>query len=150
MGNVVSPALPSNISLLVAAIDLQVVRLIRGAMADGGPSAGCGDGDCARIGPRRSVTPEPEIHPRFAITPEPEIEPRIVVHPDPAIERTPTLYAGPTEPEHRRDLPNPIQPPWAVLPWEQPLPPPPATEVVKLIRYRPDRFRRGVLVDVVG
>jgi hypothetical protein len=148
---VVSAALPSNIALLVAALDLQLVRLVRGAMADGAPAeSGIRAVDRAEISPRFSIEPEPDIQPRRSISPEPEIEPRLVMHPDPAIERTPTLYAGPTEPEHHRDDRNPIQAPWEVLPWEQPLPVVNEVHIVKVLRYRPDRFRRGVLIDTVG
>jgi len=146
--NVFSPALPANLSLLVAAIDLQVVRLIRGAIADDGPMSVRGV-DRADISPRVSITPEPDIEPRRTITPEPFIEGRPVYHPDPAIEPLPTLYAGPAQPEHACRHANPIEPPWKVLPWEQPLPPAERQQVVKVLRYRPDRLRRGVMVDVI-
>jgi hypothetical protein len=75
-----SDALPS---LIVASLDLQLVRLLRDAMNNGG-----GDGAVPGLGPAPSdierrfrVEPEPEFLPRRRIEPEPRVEPRQVIRP---------------------------------------------------------------------
>lgn len=142
----------SNIAAVVAALDLKLVRLIRDAMADGpGPGgiAGVHQPD-PTIEPRHSVTPEPDIAPRRTVHPEPRFEPRAVIHPDPEVEPVPPLYAGPCESERAGRANSPVEPPWAVLPWEQPLPvtaPPPSR--VKAARVRPD-IAKGRLIDVMS
>lgn len=142
--------LESNIAAVVAALDLKLVRLIRAAMADGGPGCGLHHRPDPVIEPRFSITPEPDIAPRRTITPDLYIEPRPVARPDPTIEPTPPLYAGPVASEPVERSNNPIEPPWAVLPWEQPIPvtvdPPPR---VKVVRVRPD-IAKGRLIDVMS
>ncbi|HWP39291.1 MAG TPA: hypothetical protein VNL70_00095, partial [Tepidisphaeraceae bacterium] len=70
-------------------------------------------------------------------------EPRPVIHPQPLA--APPAASPPREPEQPRRPICPIQPPWRVLAWETPLPPPPK---IKLIIYRPDTISKGSLIDL--
>ena len=142
-----SQALPS---LLAASLDLQLVRLVRDAMATpegvGHPASGLGPAPVA-IERRFRVAPEPEVLPRQRIEPEPRIEPREVIRP-----------ADRYEPRDERDLiPVPVEcykpckkhtlePPWKVLPWEQPLPCR-AEPKIKVVVRPPDISHKGLLID---
>ena len=140
-------------SLLVAALDLQLVRSIRDAIrtADiesgrGQPASGLGPAPTL-IERRFRIEPEPEILPRKRIEPEPRIEPREVIRP-----------ADRYEPRDERDLiPVPVEcykpckkhtlePPWKVLPWEQPLPCR-VEPKVKVVVRPPDIVHKGSLID---
>lgn len=145
-------SLASSIGLITATLDLQLVRLIRGAIhaADASAGGGAGCGASAVIEPRFHIHPEPTIEPRQTITPEPDIEPRLVHHPEPRIEPTPPQYAPPADCEHHRHRNSPIQAPWRILPWNQPLPPVIHDRIVKVIRYRPDMAGKGALLDRLG
>jgi hypothetical protein len=127
----------ADVGLIVAALDLNLVRLVRGAMAPnpcGKPVAFIGPApNCFRFLPRRRIHPTP----RF--------EPRPVIHPTPRLEPTPATCEPPHEPEMPVRSKSPIEPPWKVLPWEQP-PAQPAPKV-KLAIYRPDVVSKGSLID---
>ena len=140
-----STALPS---LLAASLDLQLVRLVRDAMATpdgvGQPASGLGPAP-ATIERRFRVAPEPEVLPRQRIEPEPRIEPREVIRP-----------ADRFEPSESELVPVPvecyvpckkavIEPPWKVLPWEESPPPPPPK--IKVVLPRPDMVHKGSLID---
>ena len=137
----------SPVSLIVAALDLQLVRLLRGAMA-GSAKAGC---RATPLGPapghlhpdaRPTVEPAPRFEPRPVVHPTPRFEPRPVIHPKPAE----APQAGPPlNPEKPRPLPVVFEPPWKVLPWEIPAEPAPK---VKLIVHRPDVKTKGTMLDV--
>ena len=142
--------LDSVASLIVASLDLQLVRLLRDAIRTtelSDPGCPCGPGrpsDGAR--PRPVLAPEPVIEPRRHIHPPPVIEPRDVIHlapvvlpPDPAL--CPDLYTEPCPA-------SPIEPPWKVLPWERKDPPPcPPAKVIKLVMRPPDIAHKGTLID---
>ena len=136
----------SNVSLIVAALDLKLVRLLRGAMADnphGQPVSGLGPAPTnLSFGSRPRVEPEPRFEPRKRIEPTPHFEPRPVIRPEPRVE--PPLCEAPHEPEMPSRLKSPIEPPWRVLPWEQPVQPAPK---VKLTIVRPDVVSKGSLID---
>ena len=137
----------ANVGLIVAALDLNLVRLVRGAMADnpnGSPVSGLGPApNPTLLHARRRVEPEPRFEPRPVIHPTPRFEPRPVIRPEPRVELLPC------EPPHEPEMPvrskSPIEPPWKVLPWEQP-PEPPAPKV-KLAIYQSDVVSKGSLID---
>jgi hypothetical protein len=137
----------ADVGLIVAALDLQLVRLVRGAMAGGAggaPVSGLGPApNPALLHARRRVEPEPRFEPRPVIHPTPRFEPRPVIHAAPRVE------LQPCEPPHEPEVPvrakSPIEPPWKVLPWEHP-PEQPAPRV-KLAIYRPDVVSKGSLID---
>ncbi|WP_428937988.1 hypothetical protein [Fontivita pretiosa] len=131
--------------LLVAALDLKLVRLLRAAMrpaGEGGPASPLGPAP-STIQPRHRIHPAPRFEPRPVVHPAPRFEPRPVIHPQPIV--APPATAQPPEPQPPRRLECPIQPPWRVLAWETPLPPPPK---IKLIIYRPDTISKGSLIDL--
>src|SRR5712691_9797899 len=95
----------------------------------------------------RQFAPEDRFEPRRVIHPEPRFEPRRVHHPTPRFEPRPVervsktspdvapACSAPCAPERPRIGKSPIQPPWMVLPWENPAPP---AQVVKVVIHRPD------------
>ena len=145
-------------SLVVASMDLELVRLLRGAMLVADlQGAGCGIGGpghpghcCDRDDPRCDV-----YEPRRHIHPEPVYEPRRHIHPEPRVEPRPLLQPATRLANQGCDCPeyvapaaskSPIEPPWKVLPWKNPPAPPPK---VKYILHRPDIARsKGAFVNV--
>jgi hypothetical protein len=130
--------------VIVAALDLKLVRLLREAMRGADAAAGKGPLGTARRVLARRVEPEPRIEPRHVIRPEPRFEPRPVVHPEPKLPAAPAPTAPPLEPEKPCKTESPIRPPWKVLPWQTPVQPAPK---VKLIIRRPDIVSKGSLLD---
>lgn len=145
--------LESSVNLIVATLDLQLVRLVRGAMR-----AADAAGDSSRL-----IHPAPSALPRDRHEPEPAIEPRLRHQPDPVIEPAPNLRAGervwayeqcvsPVGPESAEQVArstSPIEPPWKVLPWEDS--PPPAPRVVRTVKVlisRPDIPSKGSVIDL--
>lgn len=142
-----STALPS---LLVASLDLQLVRLVRGAMAtpagSGAPASGLGPAPTI-IERRFRIEPEPEILPRKRIEPEPYVEPRRVVQlPDRFEPSDRDGLAPPPYECYRPQTRSPIEPPWKVLPWEEPACPPPPPKI-KVVVPPPDVVHKGSLID---
>jgi hypothetical protein len=143
-------ALDARIDLLVAALDLKLVRLLRDAIrtADiasgrGQPVSGLGPAP-TNIGPRKRIEPQPLIEPRKHIHPTPRFEPRPVIHLTPRVETPPPAVCPPAEPEKPRIAKSFLAPPWKLLPCEQPRQP---TIVVKVIKRKPDILRKGTLID---
>jgi hypothetical protein len=132
-------------SLIVAASDLEVVRLIRGAIRTADISSGKGGGltPAAVIEPRVRIHPEPEILPRPRIHPTPRFEPRPVYHPTPRLELKPAPAAA--DPERPPRCPSTIQPPWKQLVWQMPIPP---RATLKVVQYKTDIPHKGSLLDV--
>jgi len=136
---------PSSVSAIVAALDLQLVRGLRAALQDDiqhgvhplGPAP-------QQILPRQRIDPEPYIEPRRHITPTPHFEPRPVYHPEPKFapgeDFCPPSSPLPEDPGGR----CPIEPPWKVRPWEQPVP---IKLEVKVVVVRPDIVSKGSLID---
>ena len=140
-----SDALPS---LLAASLDLQLVRLVRDAMATpdgvGQPASGLGPAPTI-IARRFRVEPEPEVLPRERVRPEPRIEPRHVIRPADRFEpREDDLVPVPVE-FYTPCRKSAVEPPWKVLPWEQP-PCPPAPPVKVVVRPA-DVVHKGSLID---
>jgi len=144
--------LDSHVSLVVAALDLELVRLVRAAMRGNG---GC-DG--------KVIHPEPRIEPRKRVEPEPKIEPRKRIHPEPAFEPrkrhrpedvgsccAACVSAAPVESvEKVPHPPCPIEPPWKVLPWDERMrsAPPRPVRRIKAFRVRPDIQCKGSVIDL--
>lgn len=148
--------LESSVGLIVATLDLQLVRLLRGAMRGE-------DGDGFGPGARRLIHPGPGIEARKRITPESVIEPRPRIHPQPKFEPRPVLRAehvppavacptcdGPASAEKSSAPSSPVQPPWRVLPWDQRYPRTPRVVVrkIKVSVARPDIVCKGSLIDL--
>jgi len=87
--------LAANVGLIVAALDLNKVQLLRGAMraadiASGRAQAVSGLGPAPTPPPSQLVR-EPQFEPRRVIYPEPRYEPRPVIHPTPLKEYLPPI-----------------------------------------------------------
>lgn len=147
-------SLADQASLIIAALGLNLVRLLRGAIQ-------AADEQAAARAPT-TLTPAAIYEPREVIRSQPIVVPaehiysRPIIEPRPAIaaenasipaESTSTPGVGSEHPcRHApdRQTPDPIQPPWAVLPWQEP----PKQQVrVKVVRYRTDIVNKGSLID---
>jgi hypothetical protein len=133
-----------RVELIVAALDLKLVRLLRDAIRSA-DAAGRKFGPSAAIEPRLRIHPEPRFEPRRVIHPTPRYEPRPVIHPRPRVEEQPPINP-PCEPVRcLPKLPALFQPPWRIMPWENPIPPAPK---VKLNICRVDVVSKGSLIDI--
>jgi hypothetical protein len=139
-------SLPSNVSLIVASLDLQLVRLLRSAIrtADRSSQRGCACGPADCYEPRQVIHPTPRYEPRPVIHPTPRYEPRCVERPLKACPDLDLSSAPCAPPQVTHIAKSPIQPPWKTLPWENPAPP---AKVVKIIVRRPDNFSKGSIID---
>ena len=149
--------LESSVGLIVASLDLRLVRLVRAAMHPGnGPH-----------GPDRLIRPGPTIEPRKRHEPEPVIEPRKRHEPEPVFEPRPVHRPVRVASIARSDVcvvvevqktgetssGSPIEPPWKVLPWERASEAAPIrfarpVQRVKLVTRRPDIPCSGSVIDV--
>jgi hypothetical protein len=148
--------LETQASFVVAAMDLEVVRLLRGAIRAADLSAGGQKGPlgtivsaplCCR---RDRFCPDPIIEPRRRIQPTPRYEPRRVIHPT-----TRDASAGPcchcppppcpTAPVSKPAGEGPLPPPWRMPAWKIPVP---AAPVVKVHIHRTDVHNKGSLIDL--
>lgn len=140
--------LGSNAGLIVATLDLQLVRLLRDAaggttaVTDLGPAPNRLN-TAARAAVRPVIQPEPRIEPRLVHHPEPRIEPRPVVEVETKSHRLPT-QPTPAEPERFVTYRPAVRPPWRIPPQENP---PQAAPVVKVVQIRPDIVHKGSLID---
>ncbi len=148
-------SLSSVPALIVAAADLKVVQLVRRAMlvADLTVAAELGADRCCRRRDDKCEPcgwPEPAIAPCQPATPLPNVD-----RYEPSCRPLGTVYgARPTPPapppvevvvvRERDPMESPLQPPWKVLPWENPAQPAPK---VKVVRYTPDRVSSGTILD---
>jgi hypothetical protein len=130
--------LPS-IDLTVAALDLQLVRLLRSAMQPKVRQA-------AACPPPRPVlvqrlTPQPvKVQPLPCTASLPLVLYRTEVHVVPV-----HAAAAGQEPGAARTSPaEPLPPPWKQPAWEQPIDPPPQ---IKVTVHRPDIISKGSLID---
>lgn len=139
-----------GIELLLASVDLQVVKSIVQAMRAADLAAGGVPGPLGTIQKpvsrnRDVFQPEPRYEPRRVIHPEPRYEARKVIHPEPRFEVQPTIIIQPEETAHVPNLGTPLPPPWKQPVWNTPLPQRP---VIKQITFRPDIQNKGSLIDV--
>jgi len=140
--------LESTVNLLVATLDLNLVRLVRGAMR-----AADARGD-------RLVVPAPTVEPRRRFHPEPLVEPRPHVRPEPFFEPRPVHRADDTRSiecpvpvevsrTDAKSSTSPIQPPWKILPWEQPpAQRPRPIHKVKIVIGPADGCGKGNVIDL--
>jgi len=129
-----------SVNLLLAAMDLKLVQLLRGAMNAGGGARGIVH-PTPRIEPRPVHHPDPRIEPRKTITPTPRFELRRVHRPEPKFESYQSLA-----PEQPKGSPcSKVLPP----PWKQPLTTLPVEPrpVVKKVEFAPDIVSKGSLID---
>ncbi|HEY8668594.1 MAG TPA: hypothetical protein VIL86_18250 [Tepidisphaeraceae bacterium] len=145
-------SLEARVNLITATLDLQLVRLLRGAIRTADIASGV----------RRDIAPQPTIEPRQHFHPEPIIEPRRHIHPQPKLDPRSILRALPAcpppscqpcpipsepapDPVTRCKHPNAILPPWKQPIWNTPIPPRP---IVKLLIHRTDIINKGSLIDL--
>ena len=146
--------LDTAVSLIVASLDLQLVRLLRDAIRTtelSDPSCACGPAghpshNSVGHQSRPVLTPEPVIEPPLHLHSSPIIEPREVIRLDPEVlPPDPALCPDFTADFNRA---SPIEPPWKVLPWERAEPPAcPPVKVVKRVLPPPDIAHKGTLID---
>jgi hypothetical protein len=141
-------------SLVVAAMDLELVRLLRGAiraadLANGGQIGPLGTIEQPPGARRDHFHPEPRFEPRPVFHPTPRFEPRPVIHPTPRIgaERPcPIPPAVPCPvPVAKEAGEAPLPPPWRMPAWQTSIPPAPA---VKVHIHRTDVHNKGSLIDL--
>jgi hypothetical protein len=142
----------ASVSLIVASLDLQLVRLIRGAMRVADMQGGAGSSGLPLasavnrdIQPRPKLKQQQQIEPRPVFHPTPYFTPRPVIHPQPRVVNPPPVACAPVEPEKAPRSHSPIQPPWKQLPWQTPIPPKP---VIKTVVHRTDVVNKGSLIDM--
>ena len=143
--------LATQATLVVAALDLKLVQLLRGAMraADLGAAASKGVDritPAAVYEPARHVHLTPVIEPREHIRAAPCREPAKVV-----VTRSeqPRLALAISECRSGCEAAappakSPVEPPWKVLPWRQP---PKMVVNVKWVKVQPDIINKGSLID---
>lgn len=144
-------SLQTEASLIVATMDLAVVQMLRQAIRTADLSqAGSGGssfaaGAAATYEPRRHIHPEPLYEPRPRIHPLPRYEARPIIHVHPRIEQQAldcprqTPVSAASKPE------NSIQPPWKMLPQENPLQP---CQPIKVHRHHTDVTHKGMMLDL--
>jgi hypothetical protein len=143
---------PSQISLLVAASNLNEVQGVIAAMRAA---------DAASRPGRGPLGIEPVVEPRKVIHPEPRYEARQVIHPTPRIELRPVIHPGERGEGEKRQCEKcfppqvvakmveaqeqPLPAPWKTVPWKNPLPP---ASMIKVAPFHPDMRRKGTILDV--
>jgi hypothetical protein len=141
----------SSVNLLVAGLDLSLVRLLRGAMhaADVAAGGACCGGAGERC--RDVFTPTPRFEPRVVYHPTPRYEPRPVIHPEPRVEwkgycagLPPPCFPPVPAPECPGEPEWPVKAVWKTLPE---LPPPGPQPQIKVQVVRPDIRHKGTLID---
>ena len=139
--------LQTQASLIVATMELSVVKLLRGAIRTADLSGQRQDLliPAPTIESRRHLTPEPVVEPRRHIRPAAIYEPSRIEHQHPRVERTALACPCPPPPPVPMKSMNPIQPPWKVLPWEKA---PQPRQTVKVHRHHTDVIRKGSVLDL--
>lgn len=92
-------------------------------------------------GPR--LHPDPRFLPRQVIHPTPRYLPRPVLHPTPRY--APVAPPAPHSSAHTPHITAGPQPPWKIMPWQEPAKPP---SVIKVIVQPPDMLTKGTLLDL--
>ena len=147
-----------NAALLVAALDLNLVQLLRGAMRAADIASGRTE-PVSALGPAPTPPPdrfdrEPVFQPRKVYHPEPKVEPRQLISID-AVKRqsAPAKIEVKSEPLETQpcccdtikpEVESPLAPPWRQPIWATPVPP---TPKVKIVKIRPDIINKGSLID---
>jgi hypothetical protein len=142
-------SLETSVSLIVATLDLTLVKLLRSAIRTADISGAKDKGSsllapAAVYEPRRVLHPEPRYEQRHAL-PLPHCSTvRTVEHiakPLPPLEPP---YITICLPETSAITPSPIRPPWMTMPWENREP---LAKVIKVFVYPPDITHKGSLID---
>jgi len=138
--------LEATANLLVAALDLKLVQLLRGAMRAADAAANPQGLPIVRADvfrAREVVHPEPRFEPRLVAHPTPRFLPRPAIHP------TPRLDLGfspiPANPECPPRCCHALPPPWRMPVWNMPIPPRPT---IKRIVHLTDLHHKGSLLDL--
>ena len=146
--SVPSVNLAASASLIVASLDLQLVRLLRAAMKNADDASvsigGSSLRPAATFERRRVVHPEPRYEPRRVIHPEPRYEPRRVEHVQKICPDLIPSCSATCAPEPCHITKSPIDPPWKKLPWQNAPTPPPVIKVVVRIS---DIASAGTIID---
>jgi hypothetical protein len=137
----------SPVGILVAAIDLQVVQSVIAAIRNADreslarlPTVANPNSDTYC---RQTITPEPRYLPRPILHPTPRYLPRPVIHPRPVVEQ-PSVLPPPPQARVPHITAGP-QPPWKILPWQEPAIPP---DVIKVTVRPSDIVTKGNLIDL--
>jgi len=146
----------SNISLLLAASDLAVVKSITSAMHAADVASGKGIPACA-LGPAPNHLPAARVdcfEKRHHFLSTPVYEERKHFHPTPVYERRPVIHPTPRIGLEKL-VPAPSEgapatkllppPPWKMLPWNIPTKSP---EIVKKVVRVNDKVRNGQFIDL--
>jgi hypothetical protein len=153
LGGSAGSNLADTASLLAATLDLKLVESLINAIRTADLTS------AAELGNRSGV---PTPAPTPCVHPAPVFEPRIHYHPEPYFEPRPIFYysaaplhgpcPAPVEvkvecvgPARGPDCEFPFQPPWKVLPWQNP---PPVILKVKVVGHRPDEAQKGRMIDL--
>ncbi|MGD0139216.1 MAG: hypothetical protein ABSD28_10085 [Tepidisphaeraceae bacterium] len=137
----------SNVNLLVASLDLQMVQSLLGAIR-AADRHGAGQLPVA-VSPidsycrRPVIHPQPRYLPRPVLHPTPRYLPRPVIHPQPRVE--PPCSSPPCPKSSVPHITAGPQPPWKILPWQEPAA---APNVIKIIMRPPDIVTKGNLLDL--
>ena len=128
-------------SLLIAKLDLNIVRLLRRAMQP--RRDGCRSS--TKYQDRQIIHPQPRIEPRRVLHPNPTYSPRIVdrhskTNPQSIVIEVPVVVPQTTN----RVAPPVLEAPWKKIPWQNPLPP---VELIKVFATNPDEHRKGQRID---
>jgi hypothetical protein len=136
----------SAIPVLVAALDLKLVRSIRDAIRTADIESGRTgpNGTFPQLGPRKVIEPTPRFEPRKVHHPAARFEPRPVIHPQPLYSQQQTLAPVEPEPQPCRTK-SPLPPPWQQPVWKTPIPPP---EQIKVHVHHTDVVSKGSLIDL--
>lgn len=133
--------------LVVAAMDLKLVRLLREAIRNadlaGGKVGPLGTVLAPQPGQRPVIHPTPRFEPRPVRHPEPRFEPRPVIHSRPRVEERPG--ACPTEPSAKCHCEATLPAPWRQPIWKTEQPP---ASKVKVHLHRTDVHNKGSLIDL--
>ncbi|MBC7784439.1 MAG: hypothetical protein H7144_11425 [Burkholderiales bacterium] len=144
----------TQVSLIVASLDLQMIKSIRGAINANLPKTGplgTIPADANPATPRPHVKfqsdtgASPTIAPRQVIHPTPHFEPRPVIHPEPRVVDAPQHCAISPEQSASLAKSNPIKPPWRVIP---PVIPDVVIIQTKVMQQKVDVIHKGTLLDL--
>ena len=139
--------LATRSSLIVASLDLQLVRLLRDAIRTADIAGGKFD-DFPLGASSNQLNAVPLPRDRFE--PTPYFEPRKTIHPTPRFEARPVYHEQielpALESSDKSTLSHsPLPPPWKTPVWQMPIQP---AQVVKVHMHRTDVHNKGSLIDL--